>query len=94
MDPNYNATFASMYDMAFERAGGTAHIRDTTNASTMGALVGMLYMTGGSAAAMAQVLMPVEDSYTAVLTVNIDPNVMGGDLVDLAEGLDTAAEPT
>lgn len=93
VDPNYNATFASMYDMAFERAGGTAHIRATTNASTMGALVGMLYMNGGSAAAMAQVLMPVDDSYTAVLTVNIDPNVMGGDLMDLAEGLDAAAEP-
>jgi len=39
------------------------------------------------------VLMPVDDSYTAVLTVNIDPNVMGGDLMDLAEGLDAAAEP-
>jgi len=92
-DANYNATFAMMYDAAFERTNGSAHILSTTNASTVNALVGFMYMNGGSAASMAQVLLPSDDGYTAVITVNIDPNITGDDLVGLGENMDEASQP-
>lgn len=93
VDPNYNVTFAAMYDAVFERSGSTAHIRSTATLTEMEALVGMLYVSSDSAVSMAQVLLPNGDGYTAIMTVNIDPNLEGGEIEQLNDDLNVAVQP-
>ncbi|TFG57303.1 MAG: hypothetical protein E4H30_00955 [Methanomassiliicoccus sp.] len=93
VDPNYNETFAMMYDGVFESSGGTAHIRSSATVTEVNVLVGMMYMGEGSAASMVQVLIPSDEGYTSVLTVNIDPNLEGAQIEQLNGDLNVAVQP-
>ncbi|MCG7843998.1 MAG: MMPL family transporter, partial [Methanomassiliicoccales archaeon] len=93
VDPNYNATFATMYDAVFERSGTTAHISTLATPEEMNTLIGMLYMSSDSAISMAQVLVPNDDGYTAVMTVNINPNLTDNEIEQLNEDLKVAVQP-
>ena len=93
VDPNYNETFAMMYDGVFESSDGTAHIRSLATVTEVNALVGMMYMGEGSAASMAQVLVPSDEGYTSVITVNLDPNLGGVQIEQLNEDLKVAVQP-
>ncbi len=93
VDPNFNATFAGMYDALFERSGTTAHLRPSATAENVTALVGTMYTSGDSAVPMSQVLLPNGDGYTALITVNIDPNLEGGEIERLHDDLNDAVQP-
>ncbi len=93
VDPNYNETFAMMYDGVFESSGGTAHIRPSATITEVNALVGMMFVGEGSAASMVQVLVPSYEGYTSVITVNIDPNLEGAQIEQLNEDLKVTVQP-
>lgn len=92
-DPNYNATFALMYDGVFERSNGTAHVRPTATYTDMNMLVGALYSNSESVTSMVQVMVPDQDGYSAVLIVNIDPNLEGEAIQQLTADLQSAMRP-
>jgi len=93
VDPNYNETFAMMYDGVFESSGGTAHIRPSATVTEVNVLVGMMYMGEGSAASMVQVLVPSDEGYASVIMVNIDPNLEGVQIEQLNEDLKVTVQP-